>query len=77
MFLGVDGQLVIYHSTDGLTSSCPSTVISPVPQVQPLYLLIFTTDMYIESAFAVYFLVQHCFLFNLGSVCFFSTLTRL
>jgi len=34
MFLGVDGQLVIYHSTDGLTTSCTSTVMSPVPQVK-------------------------------------------
>jgi len=41
VFLGVDGQLVIYHSTDGLISSCPSTVISPVPQVQALCLPLF------------------------------------
>jgi len=32
-FSGVDGQLVIYRCADGLTSSCPLTVISPVPQV--------------------------------------------
>jgi len=34
---GVDGQLVIYHTTVGLTSSCPSTVISPVLQVEDNY----------------------------------------
>jgi len=33
MFLGVDGQLVIYRSSEGLSSSCPLTVISPTPQV--------------------------------------------
>jgi len=34
MFSGVDGQLVIYHCKEGLTSSGPLTVVSPIPQVQ-------------------------------------------
>jgi len=33
MFSGIDGQLVIYHTAGGLASSCPLTVVSPVPQV--------------------------------------------
>ena len=76
MFLGVDGQLVIYHSTDGLTGSCPSTVVSPIPQVEPLCLSAFVTATL--RAYLVFFfslLVNQCVVCGIGLVFYFIILT--